>query len=101
MKPEEEILGKWTVTQYTQDSVRATHPFGDWIEFYEGGKCLFHPSDSGTWSMNRHLPIMNIQCPSKQLLNQWLVKFDGEKVLWTGTSTFKQDNLKLELKRLE
>lgn len=100
-KSEEAIIGKWTVLQYTQDSARANHPFGDWIEFYEGGKCLFHPSDSGTWTMNPHLPIMNIQCPSRQLLNQWLVKFDEDKTFWTGTSTFKQDNLKLELKRLE
>ena len=80
--PSEEILGRWLIQEYTQDSVGVKNPFGDWVEFYPNGKCLFHPSDSGTWSMNPHVPIMNTQCPSKQLLNQWLISFDGKASNW-------------------
>ena len=107
--PEKQLIGKWAIVEVYdgENDVTGKHnPQNNrWIKFNRNGSFESggdpHGYNDGEWELNSENMILFLDSKVEDDDSEWKIAFDGDKTIWTGIGTPRQEQFKLISKKVE
>ena len=107
--PNKQLVGKWTMVKVydgKNDVTNKHNPKNNrWIKFNRNGSFESggdpHGYNDGNWELDPEKLILFLDSNTEGDDSEWKIIFDGNKTIWTGIGTPRQERFKLISEKME